>query len=100
MYIVFAISKYLSMNIRLFSILLFFVFYTNSFAQVKEKSSSPLYFRIFGSKEGFYSDRVKVIQQDKFGFLWIGTKEGLGKTETSLLISFNTTLVTLYNLHY
>ncbi len=36
-------------------------------------------FRLFGPKEGFYPDRVKEIVQDKDGFIWLATNEGLIK---------------------
>lgn len=58
----------------LFFLILFFclIIPVTSFAQSAR-------FRFYGTKEGFYPDKVKQIVQDKDGFLWFATNEGLIK---------------------
>ncbi|MCX6182138.1 MAG: hypothetical protein NT150_09450, partial [Bacteroidetes bacterium] len=55
-----------------------FCFVSNGFAQ--RGTESPIHFKFFGSKEGIKSDRrIKLVQQDQFGLLWIGCTDGLMK---------------------
>ena len=53
-------------------------------------ASNDLCFRHFSVEDGLSSNSVRAIMQDKYGFLWIGTDEGLNR--------YDGTTVKLYRL--
>lgn len=75
-------SKY-----RCFFVLLFLVYSITSFAQSQEyfrpgkKAHKDYYtkFDILTTEEGLSNNFVRVIYQDKYGYMWFGTVEGLNK---------------------
>ncbi len=42
-------------------------------------ASNDLCFRHFSVEDGLSSNSVRALMQDKYGFLWIGTDEGLNR---------------------
>ena len=42
-------------------------------------SVNDLCFRHFSVEDGLSSNSVRALMQDKYGFLWIGTDEGLNR---------------------
>ena len=53
-------------------------------------ASNDLCFRHFSVEDGLSSNSVRALMQDKYGFLWIGTDEGLNR--------YDGTTVKLYRL--
>lgn len=47
-------------------------------------------FRHFSVEDGLSSNSVRAIMQDKYGFLWIGTEEGLNRYDGIMIKSYST----------
>ena len=47
-------------------------------------ASNDLCFRHFSVEDGLSSNSVRALMQDKYGFLWIGTDEGLNRYDIKL----------------
>ena len=60
---------------RLLVVCLFFFYINISFSQIDENSV----FTIFNTENGLHSNRINAINQDKDGYIWIGTINGLSK---------------------
>ena len=46
-------------------------------------------FRHFSVEDGLSSNSVRAIMQDKYGFLWIGTEEGLNRYDGIMIKSYS-----------
>lgn len=66
------------MNKHLFLFVLFLINYTILFPQTRQ-----FYFQHLGLEEGLSQSSVLCIIQDKKGFMWFGTKEGLNRYDGS-----------------
>ena len=51
--------------------------------------SAPFKFERFSNKEGFNQNSINAIEQDKYGFIWIGTPNGLIKYDGYEFRQFN-----------
>lgn len=51
-------------------------------------------FRHFSVEDGLSSNSVRAIMQDKYGFLWIGTEEGLNRYDGIMIKSYSINLPT------
>jgi ligand-binding sensor domain-containing protein/signal transduction histidine kinase/CheY-like chemotaxis protein/AraC-like DNA-binding protein len=49
---------------------------------------TPINFRFYNANNGFHFDKVKQIEQDKLGFLWMATNEGLVKYDGNTFSTF------------
>ncbi|TQV72369.1 hypothetical protein FLL45_19340 [Aliikangiella marina] len=59
--------------------LLFFLTFFTLFSQTQAKNLSSLGFKHISTEHGLSQKTVQSIYQDKHGFLWIGTQEGLNR---------------------
>ncbi len=67
------------MAIKSFYTLFFYVCFSNAVFSQQNIESVNLNFENFGIKEGLSQGMVRGIMQDKEGYLWIATKDGLNK---------------------
>lgn len=65
---------------------LVFVLFAIAFQIHAQKT--PFNFRFYNANNGFHFDKVKQIEQDRFGFLWMATNEGLVKYDGSTFSTF------------
>lgn len=72
-------------------ILLFQLIFSSAFGQ-----SYPYYFSHYGIREGLSQNTVNAIIQDKTGFIWIGTKDGLNRFDGFTFLTFKREI---YNKH-
>jgi signal transduction histidine kinase/ligand-binding sensor domain-containing protein/CheY-like chemotaxis protein len=66
-------SKLSSFTISIISYFVFLVYFTNSYGQ------KTVYFETISTKEGLSQSDVNAIYQDKQGFLWFATHDGLNR---------------------
>ena len=52
-------------------------------------ASNDLCFRHFSVEDGLSSNSVRALMQDKYGFLWIGTDEGLNRYDGTTVNSID-----------
>ena len=62
--------------VNLIYLVLFWIFTDTSFTHAQSK---PVRFDRFNTRDGLSQNKIFDILQDKFGFIWIGTEDGLNR---------------------
>lgn len=88
-------KKYLTNILTILIVQIGMVFFTNSFEAFSQKIEK------FSNLEGFNQNTVNALEKDSYGFLWVGTPNGLirydGYNFINEDISFNSQIMRLYN---
>ena len=67
---------------------LFFVFLLCSCSLFAELSERQYTFRSLDNSKGLSNNSVNAILQDRLGFMWFGTKDGLDRYDGASFLSF------------
>lgn len=70
------------------SILLILLLLSFGFPEIIISSSASYYFRTLGINDGLSQSTVNAILQDRKGFMWIGTKDGLNQYDGQVFRTF------------
>lgn len=74
--------------IKKHSILLILLLLSFGFPEIIISSSASYYFRTLGINDGLSQSTVNAILQDRKGFMWIGTKDGLNQYDGQVFRTF------------